>query len=233
MSKTYLITGATSGIGLSIYKELTHQGHKLIVILKNKARLADLPEKPLSTIEADFSNPEQVENAFKEFNTPLDGIINAAGIIQGNSIYESTSETLTELFNINTISPMLMLKYTMPHLNKDAAIVIFGSISGHKGSYDDAYAASKGAIHSLVRSLSLKLAPNARVVGIAPGMTENTRMTNNLAEGRFEHNMKLIPMQRAGNPNDIAKLTTFVLSQEAQFMSGNIIDINGGQYLRT
>tara|TARA_R110000868_G_scaffold189695_2_gene433073 strand:- start:116746 stop:117468 length:723 start_codon:yes stop_codon:yes gene_type:complete len=233
MPKSYLLTGATSGIGLAIYKSLHEQGHHITVVLRDKRRAEVLPYSPQNIIEADFANPLQVDKSFKGFDTPLDGIINAAGILQGNSIFESTPETLSELFNINVISPILMIKHTSSQLSKGGAVILFGSISGHKGSYDDAYAASKGAIHSLVRSLSLKLAPNARVVGIAPGMTLNTGMTNSLIEGRLEHNIKLIPMQLAGDPGDIASLTNYILSDEAQFMTGNVIDINGGQYLRS
>ena len=233
MSKTYLLTGATSGMGKAIYADLTQKGHTVIPVLRNKEQAQNFAPTPSTFIEADLANSGQIEAAFSDLKTPLDGFINAAGILPGDSFEETDAAKLTELFNINTISPMLITKAIKPLLNQGACIILFGSISGHKGSYDDGYAASKGAVHSLVRSLALKFAPHARVIGIAPGMTENTRMTNDLVEGRFEHNMKLIPLQQAGQPTDIAELTSFVLSDTCQFMTGCVIDINGGQYLRT
>jgi 3-oxoacyl-[acyl-carrier protein] reductase len=184
-------------------------------------------------IFANLADPKEVPLALAALQGPLHGFINAAGILPAKNFTESTAESLTELFNINVISPMLILKAAVPLLVPGGVVVLFGSISGHKGSYDDGYAASKGAIHSLVRSLVDKLSPQHRIIGIAPGMVENTRMTDELVPGRFEENLKKIPLRKAGRPEDIAALTLFVLSDACQFMTGSILDINGGQYLRS
>mgnify|MGYP001487629249 CR=1 FL=1 len=116
--------------------------------------------------------------------------------------------------------------------NKYKIFVLLGSISGHKGSFDDSYAATKGAIHSLVKSLALKFSPNIRVIGIAPGMTNNTKMTNNLVEGQYSKTLSKIPLKYAGEPEDIAELILFLINKHAKFITGSIIDVNGGQYLR-
>jgi NAD(P)-dependent dehydrogenase (short-subunit alcohol dehydrogenase family) len=232
--KTYLVTGATSGMGRAVSKTLHGAGHRQVLLVREGSRKKDLPDFDGIIVEADFANPAQVEIFFAGFDTPLDGVINCAGILPGQSYTESTAADLTRLFNINTVSPMLMLKQLTPHLKPDACVVLYGSISGHKGSYDDGYAASKAAVHALVRSLALKLAPNVRVVGIAPGMTEETRMTAELIPGLFEKTKETrIPLKRAGKPEDMAALTLFVLGDSARFMTGCVIDVNGGQYLRT
>ncbi|HEX2858871.1 MAG TPA: SDR family oxidoreductase [Alphaproteobacteria bacterium] len=233
-SKTYLITGATSGIGQAVYAALAAQGHTLIPVVRNQDRLTHLPGKPANYIVTDMADPVVVEAAFKSFDTKLDGVINAAGLLVGHSMQQTTLQELNNTFAVNVLSPFVVLKAVESYLNTNACIVLFGSISGHKGSFDDAYAASKGAVHALVRSLSLKLAPRARVVGIAPGMTEHTRMTDNLLPGRFEETREArIPLKQAAQPEDLAVLVSFVLSDAARFMTGSIIDINGGQYLRT
>ncbi len=91
---------------------------------------------------------------------------------------------------------------------------------------------TKGAIHTLVKSLALKFSPNIRVLGIAPGMTNNTKMTNNLVEGQYGKNLYKIPLEHAGEPEDIAELIMFLINKHANFITGALIDVNGGQYLR-
>jgi NAD(P)-dependent dehydrogenase (short-subunit alcohol dehydrogenase family) len=232
--KTYLVTGATSGMGRAVSQALHAAGHRQVLLVRNAGRTVDLPAFDGTTLEVDFADPALVEKAFSGFDTQLDGVINCAGILPGQSYAEATANDLTRLFNINTLSPMVMLKHVTPCLNPGACVVLYGSISGHKGSYDDGYAASKAAVHALVRSLSLKLAPAVRVVGVAPGMTEDTRMTAELIPGLFEETKNTrIPLKQAGRPGDMAALTLFLLSDAARFMTGCVVDVNGGQYLRT
>lgn len=230
--KTYLLTGATSGIGRAVAEKLLADGHRVLAMVR-AGRHAGLPDGISATIEADFADLAATEGAFAALTTPLDGIVNAAGILPGKSYSEIDMTVLEEMFRINVLGPMLMLKHVAPRIRDGGCVVLFGSISGHKGSYDDGYAASKGAVHSLVRSLALKLAPKVRVVGIAPGMTDDTGMTRELVPGRREHTLKLVPMADGGKPADMAALTAFVLSDACRFMTGSILDINGGQYLRT
>ncbi|MGL1922394.1 MAG: SDR family oxidoreductase [Hyphomicrobiales bacterium] len=233
MPKTILLSGATSGIGLAIYERLISLGNNVVVVMRDTSNLNVFSKPPYRVLKADFAKPISIEQAFEGFSTPIHALINVCGVLHGNSYAESDANTLEELFNVNVISPILLLKYSVPMLTKGSSVILFGSISGHKGSYDDGYAASKGAIHTLVRSMASKLAPNIRVNGIAPGMIQNTGMTDSLVAGRFEHNLNLIPTQKAGQPQDIAELVEFMLSDANQFMTGNIVDLNGGQYLRT
>lgn len=231
--KRYLVTGGTSGIGKAICQRLAEEGHQLVLVVRDAARADTCGVVAEDVIVADFENPEACEKAFANYKGRLDGIVNAAGVLVGKSLTEMDFQQMQQTMNVNVLSPMVMLGALLPHLNEGAVVVLLGSISAHKGSYDDVYAASKGAIHSMVKSLALKLAPSGRVVGIAPGMTQGTRMTNELLPGRFEETLsQRIPMKQAGKPEDVAALVSFVLSDHANFMTGAIIDINGGQYLR-
>ncbi|WP_157351561.1 SDR family NAD(P)-dependent oxidoreductase [Aliarcobacter butzleri] len=231
MKKNILISGVTSGMGLVFYELLDKNKYNIYPLLRKKSN-KNLDFYYENMIEVDFSKPQDIEEIFSKINIKFDAFINFAGILPGKSIFEQDYNGLKELFDINVLSPMLIIKSIQLKLNKNAVIVLLGSISAQKGSYDDPYSASKGAIHSLVKSVSLKFAPNIRVVGIAPGITDNTGMTNNLVDGLYEQNIQKVPLNCAAQPEDIAELILFIIEKHAKFMTGCVIDINGGQYLR-
>lgn len=229
--KTILVSGVTSGMGLKFVELILQKGYSVIPIVRNKSDLANI-EIYDNIIEYDYCEPWNIDIAFSELNEKIDFFVNFAGVLPGLSLFEQSYEGLKKVFDVNVISPMLILNKIENQLNNDGCIVLLGSISGHKGSYDDPYAATKGAIHSLVKSLSLKFSPNIRVIGIAPGMTNNTKMTNNLVEGQYNKTLSMIPLEHAGEPEDIAELILFLINKHANFITGTIIDVNGGQYLR-
>jgi 3-oxoacyl-[acyl-carrier protein] reductase len=230
-NKNILVSGVTSGMGLAFIILLQEKGYNIFPIVRNKDNISNAFNKD-NVIEYDFSKPETIEKAFSGLNIKIDAFVNFAGILPGKSIFEQTYNGLQEVFNVNTISPMLIVKNIQNKLNSNATIILLGSISGQKGSFDDPYAASKGAIHSLVKSLSLKFAPDIRVIGVAPGITNNTRMTDDLIDGLYEKNIQKVPLKCAAQPEDIGKLILFLMSSHAKFITGSIVDINGGQYLR-
>ena len=232
MPKTYFATGVTSGIGRAWYEKAAADGHRLIVLVRDESRLAALPVPPARAIFADMGNLAALTEALQGFDEPLDGFINFSGVLPGKNYQEYTPALLEQVFHVNTLAPMLILQAIDGSLREGACVVLLGSVSAQKGSYDDGYAASKAAIHGLVRSLSPKLAPTRRIVAIAPGMTAHTRMTDELVEGRFEHNLQTIPLRRASQPQEIAALVDFVLSDACASMTGCTLDINGGQYMR-
>ena len=109
---------------------------------------------------------------------------------------------------------------------------MYGSQSGFKGSYDDGYAVSKGGIHALVRTTALKLAPDRRIVAVAPGIASDTRMTENRAVSDLDEIAEKIPMKRLVTPRELSEFTVFLLSDACAYMTRCTIDLNGGNYLR-
>ena len=229
-TKTFLVSGVSSGMGKAFAQLIQAKGHNLIVLVRNKASIEDFNYEQI--IELDYAQPSKVEAAFHNFKTEIDCFVNFTAIIPGKSYDEYDHQSLTELMNINVISPSLIIKSIVPYIKEAGSIILLGSVSAQKGSYDDAYAASKGAIHSLVKSLALKLAPKIRVVGLAPALCNNTRMTEELVPGRYQHNLETIPLKQAAEVEDIAQITYFLSSDSSKFITGSMIDINGGQYLR-
>jgi NAD(P)-dependent dehydrogenase (short-subunit alcohol dehydrogenase family) len=127
---------------------------------------------------------------------------------------------------------MVAVSRLKKNLKPDATIVLYGSQSGFKGSFDDGYAITKGAIHVLTRTASLKLAPRNRIVAIAPGIVAGTRMTQNRKADDLAQMAHQVPMQRLGHPRELAEITYFVLSGCCASMTGCTIDVNGANYLR-
>ena len=229
--KTILVSGVTSGMGLKFVELILQKGYSVIPIVRNKSDLDNIDIYD-NIIEYDYCEPWNIDSAFSGLSEKIDAFVNFAAILPGLSLFEQSYEGLKTIFDVNVISPMLIINKIENLLNKDGCIILLGSISGHKGSFDDSYAATKGAIHSLVKSLALKFSPNIRVIGIAPGMTNNTKMTNNLVEGQYSKTLSKIPLEHAGEPEDIAELILFLINKHANFITGSIIDVNGGQYLR-
>ena len=229
--KTILVSGATSGMGLKFVELIQQKGYSVITIVRNKSDIENTKIYE-DIIEYDFSEPWNIDNAFSGFNQKIDVFVNFAAILPGLSLFEQSYEGLKNLFDINVISPMLIVKKIQNKLNLDGSIILLGSISAQKGSFDDPYAATKGAIHTLVKSLALKFSPDIRVIGIAPGMINNTSMTCNLVEGQYKKTIARIPLEHAGDPEDIAELILFLINKHSSFITGSIIDVNGGQYLR-
>ena len=227
----HLVSGVTSGMGRAFLDLLRSKaGERIVAIVRDRKQVMDVQAD--RHIVLDFARPDTVDVAFDGFDQPLHSFINYAAILPGRTLLGSDHVHLQNLFNINVLTPMLVVRTIEPLLQRGSTVLLLGSIAGFKGSYDDPYAATKGAIHSLVKSLALKFAPDRRVVGLAPGMTQNTRMTDNLIPGRFDQNLETIPLRQAGDPRDLAQLAYFLLSDACRFMTGNVIDVNGGQYMR-
>ncbi|WP_162901381.1 SDR family oxidoreductase [Breoghania sp. L-A4] len=228
-AKHVFLTGCTSGIGAAFLKFAAESGRYSVSALSRRPVHSDvIVWNGLS----DLDNLDLLEQTLQDFSAPLDGIVLFAGELPGRTMFESTPAQMEHLFRVNVIANMVIIKALAPCLAEDSAVVLLGSISGFKGSHDDPYAATKGAIHSLVKSLALKMAPRTRVVGIAPGMTNDTRMTDDLVDGLYQRTLSTIPLRRAAEASEIAALVDTLLGASARSITGAVLDVNGGQYLR-
>ena len=230
MSKVHLISGATSGIGLAIYKQLKSSGDRVIPAVRRPGDAEKLGTNEF--IEADYKNPKAVREAFKAFDTSIDSFINCAGIAVGKPIWDNTPDEVQTLIDINLISPMATIAELKPNFKKGAAIFLFSSVSAYRGGWDDLYIASKGAINSLVKSLSIKFAPDVRVIGIAPGVTADTRMTRERKAQDLPQVIEKIPLKALATPEEISNLIVSLMGPAGTHITGTMIDINGGTYLR-
>jgi len=228
--RRHLISGVSSGIGAAYAALVRARGEQVVAIIRD--------ERQRSTIAADdyvmfdYAQPDNAAAAFAKLNA-INVFVNAAGVLHGENFADMTIAQYQDTMTVNLLTPMILAQVLAPKLAAKGVMIFMGSISGHKGSFDDAYAASKGGIHSFVKSLALKLAPHGqRAVCIAPGVTQDTRMTDARPQHEKDDVLKKIPLGRFARAEDIAEWIWFCASPAAASMTGAIIDINGGQYLR-
>lgn len=234
--KTVLVTGASSGIGRAVAVACSGMGSNVIITGRNPERLEDtfmsLEGNGHSKIIADLTDPKQREALIGQI-AGIDGIVHCAGIGHRKPAKSLTEEDIASVMDTNFNSVVLLQARLLSEkkINKGASIVFLSSRTAEVPTIANAlYSASKGAIQSYARSLSLELAPRQiRINCICPAMVWTPLV---LGDGVTEEELKeqesLYPLKRYGRPEDIANLAVFLLSDASSWMTGTSIDITGG-----
>ncbi|RDU38983.1 short chain dehydrogenase [Neobacillus piezotolerans] len=239
MRKFALITGASGGIGQAIAAELAARGYNLYLHYNSNKEAAERLVESLSVhggeyspIMADFSR----QGGYKELLPSLfgvDAVVHCGGTAAYGLFQDLDDEEAASLFNIHVLNPMLLTKALIPELlkRKTGSIVFIASIWGQTGAAcEAAYSAAKGAQISFVKALGKELAPSGiRVNAIAPGAVE-TQMIAGFSSEELEELANEIPMGRLGRPKEIANAAAFLLSEQASYITGHILSVNGGWY---
>ncbi|MFA5664599.1 SDR family NAD(P)-dependent oxidoreductase [Castellaniella sp.] len=238
--KTALITGATGGIGREVARLMGHAGAHLALCDKDSSRLSALQHEletlgqPISQHAADLSDASACQatiDATAGAHGGIDYVIHAAGIYPEQLMADMTPGQWRELMAINLDACFYLYQAVIPHLNPDSAIVTLSSMAGHRGSYAHAhYAASKGAVSSLSKSLARELAPRTRVNIVSPGIIA-TPMTDDLIRQRGPELLQGTPMGRFGKASEVAGAVAFLCSDLASYMTGETLHVNGGLYI--
>lgn len=226
-----LITGSSRGIGEEIARKLKNSGYEVVLHGRSKSEkllgLAD--ELKASYITFDVSNYDETKEALSKFQEPFYGIVLNAGITKdgtfaGLSYDEWKSVIDTNLGSFyNVLNPLIM---PMARAKK-GRIVVISSVSGVLGNRGQSnYAASKAGLIGAAKSLAIELASrNITVNVIAPGLIETDMIDENLPLDEIK---KAIPMRRFGKTKDISGLVNFLLSDEASYITRQVIGVNGG-----
>lgn len=235
--KVIVITGGASGIGLASAKRLLNEGAKIALLDVNDSVLEiskNLGGNVLG-IKCDVSNEKDVKSSIDmvaDFFGKIDGLVANAGIGGGaNKPADVTLEEWNKVIGVNQTGIFLVNKYVIPHMIKNGggSIVNTSSMYGLVGAPNSfAYTASKGAINQMTRTLSLAYAENnIRVNAVAPGYVD-TAILSSVPDEYKKIMAKEMPIGRLGTDDEIASLIKFLLSDEASFITGAIISIDGG-----
>ncbi|TXG38600.1 SDR family NAD(P)-dependent oxidoreductase [Seonamhaeicola maritimus] len=245
--KNILITAGAQGIGESITKHFIDSGANVAIHYFSSADTANqLKAYAISkgqkavAISGDLTNETDanalVDKAVEAFGG-LDILINNAGsLVARRMLNEMETEFWNKVMDINLTSMMFVTRAASPHLakNEDSSIVNLASLAGRKGGHPGSlvYSTSKGAILTFTRALSSELGPQGtRVNAVAPGLILGTSFhnTHTTKESAAETTAG-IPIQRAGNADDVARAVLYLASEYDGFITGATLDINGGVY---
>ena len=243
--KSVIITGAGSGIGRAASLLFTKEGARLIAVdrtdgVKETVAQVERPAARRKPCMADAGSEKDVmafiDKAVSTYGR-LDAIWANAGISGGLvPLADQTVDHWQEILRINLIGPFLAIKYSMPHMikQKSGAIVCTASVAGLKsGASGHPYAASKAGVISLVQTTAYSLSgTGVRINAVCPGLIE-TGMTkpifDNAKERGTDHKIgQLNPLKRAGQPHELAAMGLFLASDEASYVNGQAIPVDGG-----
>ena len=236
-NKVILITGANKGIGLATAQVCIGLGATVLLAGRNEIELEIVAEQLGEQAIAmcyDLCDEAQVKAAFghvKQHIGHLDGLVNNAGDMQDAPIAMTRLSGLQQQLSINTVAAYQHMQLASRLMRKPlrGSIVNLCSIIGEKGSPgQSAYAASKAALTGITKSLAKELAPqNISVNAVAPGFI-NTNMTKKYINQQREEIISNIGFGRAGEPKEVADLISFLLSDHAAYITGQVIGIDGG-----
>ncbi|WP_158884167.1 beta-ketoacyl-ACP reductase [Amycolatopsis anabasis] len=229
MGRSVLVTGGNRGIGLAIARELDARGHQVAVTHRGSGA----PEG-LFGVQADVTDAEQVDAAFKqveEHQGPVEVLVSNAGITDDTLLMRMSEEQFTRVLDANLTGAYRVAKRASRGMlrAKWGRYIFISSVVGLSGSAGQLnYAASKAGLVGLARSLARELGSrNITSNVIAPGFVR-TDMTDELKEDRKEEIMKQIPSGRYAEPEEIASAVRFLASDEAGYINGAVLPVDGG-----
>lgn len=242
--KIAFVTGATRGIGRAVAEALLQNGLKVIIGYAHNDELADEIVKnalrngsEAIAAKINLSDIASIEKSVKELALQagtIDYLVNNAGIADDGLLLISPADKIANVINTNLLSGMLVAKTVLRGMIKKrfGSIVNMSSIVGEDGNGGQtAYAASKAGLTGFTKSLAKEVASrNIRVNAVAPGFIE-TDMTGELSKNDKLGITGKIALKRLGKPEDVANLVLFLLSDEASYITGDIIRIDGGLHL--
>ena len=240
-NKTVLITGASRGIGKGIATVFAEHGANVVFTYSSSVDAANALETELQALgvqakgyqsnAADFQQAQElVENVLADFST-IDVLINNAGITKDNLLMRISEEDFDKVIEVNLKSVFNLTKAVQRTMLKQrhGSIINMSSVVGVKGNAGQSnYAASKAGIIGFSKSIALELGSrNIRCNVIAPGFIE-TEMTAKLSEEVVAGWRAGIPLKRGGTPNDVANACVFLASDLSSYITGQVINVDGG-----
>lgn len=239
-NKTIYITGASGGIAVSCIRKFYQGGANLVLTDLNLAALEKVaqelflaPERILlmtQDVSVSGEAASVVKAAIEKFGK-IDILVPCAGLYIDNLLQDMSDEEWRRVISVNLDGVFFTIREVIPHLSSGGAIVNVTSMAGHKGSFMHGhYAAAKGAVLTLTRTLALELAPNIRVNNVSPGLID-TPMVQRLMAEKGTQLIDQTPLKRLGSSDEVADAIIYLASDYASFITGETLHVNGGLYV--
>ncbi len=224
-TKNIAVIGASKGIGLALVQKLAHQGHQVFATYSQT-----LPTFEHQNVKWQYYSV--AEGQHLEIPEELDGLVYCPGTISLKPFNRFSAQDFLADYQLQVIGATQAIQTALPALKKSAqaSVVLFSTVAVQQGlPFHSLVSASKGALEGLTRALAAEFAPKIRVNAIAPSLT-NTPLAENLlnSDAKREANAARHPLKRVGEPTDIANMAAFLLSDEASWLSGQILHVDGG-----
>jgi 3-oxoacyl-[acyl-carrier protein] reductase len=244
INKVALVTGSSRGIGRAIALELAKRGFSVVINNDEK------PEEKVEVmneikkigqqaiyIQVDVSDPDQVDEMIKKILNEfcrIDILVNNAGVVMDKKLENMSIEQWNRVISVNLTGTFNCTKSVIKYMKEQGGgrIINIASVVGEIGNFGQSnYAASKGGVIAFTKTVAKEYAKDGILVNaIAPGFIK-TKILQNIPEKVMQKILDQIPLGRLGDPEEVAKLVCFLASDDANYITGQVININGGVYM--
>jgi 3-oxoacyl-[acyl-carrier protein] reductase len=242
--KTALVTGASRGIGRATALALAQAGAQVLIHYNSNPDEADIAAAEIrkaggkaEKVGADLSKPDGAHVLAKQVRAivgdRLDVLVANAGVAKSATLEDTTIEDFDKLFAVNVRAPFFLIQQLLPVLSKGSNIILTSSLAARASvGTIAAYAATKGAVDTLVKHLAVALGPrDIRVNAVAPGVVETDMSSFTKTEPGRNFTLSMQALQRVAQPDDIAPVVAFLASDDARWITGDTIQVDGGSKL--
>jgi len=237
-----IVTGGAQGIGLSIVKMLVSEGVSVVISDINEVKAQQAADQIVNAggraiaVKTDVSDEQDVANLLERSLAAfgrVDILVNNAGIVQTGAVTEISGSDWERVLRVNVKGVFLCCRAVLPLMMAQTSgrILNIASVAGKRGGGllgNCCYAASKGAVIAFTKSIAREAAPHGITVnGLSPALTD-TDMTAGMSDGKRQAIVGMIPLHRAARPEEVAAAACFLVSERASFITGEIMDVDGG-----
>ncbi|WP_173931097.1 SDR family oxidoreductase [Chelativorans sp. Marseille-P2723] len=237
MNRFAIVTGGVSGIGLAVVERLIDDGWSIAVVDADRPGLAEVEERfsgeDVLFLEADVTDEDEIAEAFdRAVDTygPIFALVNCAGIRRERHFEETSAELFRQILDINLVGSFIAAEAALERMGEGLSIINLASVTGLRASSGcTAYGASKAGVKMMTEVMALELAARGvRVNCVAPGLLEASAATFDENPSRRRTWLLNTPQRRAVEPQEVAAAVAYLLSKEAEAITGHTLVLDGG-----